>query len=160
MKLEIRLSEEEKQKVLKARFNHPSPKVQMRLEALYLRSLGKSYWEIKEIIGCSHASLARWFKIYVESGLDGFMTIEFYRPSGVLEEHRGTLEDYFRMNPPSSVREAVVRIHEMTGVQRSETVIRKFLRSIGMSYRKTGRVPGKANRKAQDEFKKKAWSLF
>jgi transposase len=156
--LRIKLTEDEKEEVLRQRFAHPSPKVQKRMEALHLRTLGKSYSDIMEIIGCSRASVYRWLTIFSETGIEGLKTIEYTRAEGALTPHRESLEEYFKNNPPSSIREAIVRIKDITGVERSERVVREFLRSIGMSYRKTGRVPGKANRQAQEEFKKKAWS--
>lgn len=155
----IRLTQEECEEVLRERFAHPSPKVQKRMEVLYLRHLGKPYSEIKTIVGCSHRSIARWLKIYIEDGLQGLKIIDYRQPPGALEPHRESLEEHFRKNPPASIREAIVRIQDLTGIQRSERVVREFLRSLGMSYRKTGRVPGKADRQAQEEFKKKAWSL-
>lgn len=152
----IQLTEEEKKKVLRERFAHPSPKVQKRMEALHLRSLGKSYSDITTIIGCSRTSVYRWLTIYLEEGIEGLKSIEYNRAEGALEPHRQSLEEYFKNNPPASIREASVRIKERTGVERSERVVREFLRSLGMSYRKTGRVPGKADRQAQEEFKKKS----
>jgi len=155
----IELNKKEAETVLRERFAHPYPKVQRRMEVIHLRSLGKSYAEIEEIVGCSHASVARWLRIYRSSGLEGLKVIDYHRRPGALEAHRGTLESYFKNNPPASIREAIARIKELTGVERSERTIREFLRSLGMSYRKTGRVPGRANREAQEEYKKKAWSL-
>jgi transposase len=76
-----------------------------------------------------------------------------------LTPHEQTIEEYFRSNPPATIREAATKIEELTGIKRSERAIRNFLKSIGMSYRKTGRVPGKANREEQAEFKKKTWIL-
>jgi len=154
----IQLTDEEVQEVLKERFRHPCPKVQKRMEVLHLRNLGKSYSEIIAIVGCSHVSVARWLGIYRNSGLEGLKVINYNRRPGALEIHRGTLESYFKKHPPTSIREATARIKKLTGVERSERVVREFLRSLGMSYRKTGRVPGRANREAQEEYKKKAWS--
>lgn len=154
----VKLTEDEAQEVLRERFAHPCPKVQRRMEVLHLRHLGKSYSEIIEIVACSHSSVARCLRMYHSGGLQALKVIDYNRPPSVLESHRRALESYFKENPPSSVREAISRIRELTGVERSERVVRKFLRSCGMSYRKTGRVPGKADRKAQEEFKKKAWS--
>ena len=155
----IKLSREETATVLRERFAHPCPKVQRRMEVIHLRSLEKSYAEIVEIVGCSHSSVARWLRIYRSSGLEGLKVIDYHRRPGAQEAHRETLESVFKDNPPASIREAVARIKELTGVERSERTVREFLRLLGMSYRKTGRVPGRANREAQEEYKKKAWSL-
>lgn len=67
----IELNKKEAETVLRERFAHPYPKVQRRMEVIHLLSLGKSYAEIEEIVGCSHASVARWLRIYRSSGLEG-----------------------------------------------------------------------------------------
>jgi uncharacterized protein YneF (UPF0154 family) len=39
-----------------------------------------------------------------------------------------SLETYFRDNPPASIKEAQKEIEEITGVKRSETQMREFLK--------------------------------
>ena len=74
--------------------------------------------------------------------------------------HTETIEGYFREHPPKSIQEACLKIEELTSLKRGETPVRKFLKSIGMSLRKTGAVPGKADPAVQEEFKKKHSSQF
>lgn len=141
------------------RYTHPLPMVQKRLHAIYLRIIGKKYREIAEIIGCSEASVGNWIRIFRDQGFEELKKIDMARPQSKLSLHQQTIEDFFRKNPPASIREAIVKIKELTGIERSERVVRDFLKSIGMGYRKSGRVPGKANLEEQAEFKKKFWSL-
>ena len=138
------------------RYEHPLPMVQKRLHAIYLRAQGKKYEAIAQIVGCSQASVGNWIRIFKKSGLAGLKAVNLARPQSQLALHHQTLEEHFRSNPPATVREASAKIQELTGIQRSERVVRGFLRSIGMDYRKTGRVPGKANREEQAKFKKKS----
>lgn len=153
------LSSEEREEVLRERFAHPNKIIQQRMEVLHLRSLGKTYPEISEIVGCCEASIAKWLAIYRREGLIGLKTLKYGRPQCELAKHRDELEKHFKEHPIPSIREAQVKIEELTGLKRSERVVREFLRSMGMSYRKSGRVPGKADREAQEQFKKKRWSL-
>ena len=153
------LSPEEREEVLRERFAHPNKIIQQRMEALHLRYLGKTYPEIAKIVGCCEASVSKWLGIYRQEGLIGLKTLKYGRPQCELSKHREQLEKYFKEHPIPSIREAQVKIEELTGLRRSERVVREFLRSMGMSYRKSGRVPGKANREAQEQFKKKHWSL-
>ena len=155
----LQLSPAEQGKVLRERFAHPNKIIQQRMETLHLRSLGKTYSEISQIIGCCEASVSKWLRIYRCEGLTGIKTLKYGREQSKLAKHREKLEKYFKEHPIPSIREAQVKIEELTGLKRSERVIREFLRSMGMSYRKSGRVPGKADREAQEEFKKKCWSL-
>lgn len=155
----LELSPEERKEVLHERFSHPSKIIQQRMETIHLRSLGKTYFEISQIVGCCEASVSKWLRIYRCEGLAGLKVLKYGREQSKLSGHREMLEQYFKDNPIPSIREAQVKIEELTGLKRSERVVREFLRSMGMSYRKSGRVPGKVNREAQEEFKKKYWSL-
>lgn len=146
-------------KINRERYEHPLPMVQKRLHAVYLRALGNKYKGIALIVGCSQASVGNWISIFKKEGMEGLKRVDLARPQSKLALHRQTIEDYFRSNPPATIREAIAKIEELTGIKRSERAVREFLKSIGMNYRKTGRVPGKADREAQAEFKKKAWIL-
>jgi transposase len=78
----------------------------------------------------------------------------FYKPQSELCEHTKTIEAYFREHPPASVKEAMAKIKELTGIQRSENRVREFLKSIGMSPRKVGMIPAKADPDEQESFLK------
>jgi len=43
------------------------------------------------------------------------------------------LEAHFRKNPPASIKEAQQEIEEITGVKRSETQVREFLKKNSIS---------------------------
>jgi transposase len=141
------------------RFHHPDPRVQVRLEALYLRSQGVANGEIQRWCGISKASFQRYLMIYVSGGIDALKRIEHYRPHSELHSHRSTLEAAFAQDPPATVAEAAVRIAAVTGIERKPTQVRQFLRSLGMKPLKVGMIPAKADVVAQETFKKKVWSL-
>lgn len=155
----IKVEQQILEQIDRERYTHPLPMVQKRLHAIYLRINGKKYREIAEIVGCSEASVGNWIRIFRQHGLKEIKKVDMARPQSKLSLHKQTIEEYFRKNPPASIREAIVKIKELTGLERSERVVRDYLKSIGMGYRKSGRVPGKANLEAQAEFKKKFWSL-
>lgn len=155
----IKIEQKTLDQIEQERYTHPLPMVQKRLHAIYLRVIGKKYNEIAQIVGCSEASVGNWIRIFRNKGLEELKKVDMARPQSKLSLHQQTIEDYFRKNPPASIREAIVKIKELTGIERSERVVRDFLKSIGMGYRKSGRSPGKANLEEQAEFKKKFWSL-
>lgn len=155
----ITIERAELDRIDRERYTHPLPMVQKRLHVIYLRAMGKKYREIAEIVGCSEASVGNWIRIFRHDGFDELKKVDMARPQSKLALHQQTIEDYFRKHPPASIREAIVKIKELTGIERSERVVRDFLKSIGMEYRKSGRVPGKANREEQEAFKKKCWNL-
>ncbi|MFZ2070857.1 MAG: transposase [Halobacteriota archaeon] len=71
-----------------------------------------------------------------------------------MSQHRTTIEEYFREHPPASVKEAMAKIEELTGIKRSENRVREFLKSIRMAPRKVGMIPAKADPEVQESFLK------
>jgi transposase len=137
------------------RFHHPDPRVQVRMEALYLRSQEVANGEILRLCGISKASFHRYLKAYVKGGIEQLKQINHYRPQSELATHRLTLEAYCREHPPASVAEAAATIADLTGIVRKPTQVRQFLRALGMQPRKVGMIPAKADVAVQEAFKKK-----
>lgn len=139
------------------RFHHPDPRVQVRMEALYLRSQEVDNREIVRLCGISKASFHRYLTAYVRGGIEELKQIEHYRPQSELHPHRPTLEAYFQQHPPATVAEAAARIEALTGIARKPTQVRQFLQSLGMKPLKVGMIPAKADVEAQETFKKNGW---
>jgi transposase len=92
---------------------------------------------------------------YQEGGIEKLKEIRFNRPESELKKHKKTIEEYFESNPPATINEAVKRIEELTGIKRSPTQVRKFLKSIGMRCLKVGTIPSKVDVEAQDSYREK-----
>jgi len=127
------------------RFHHPHPRVQQKMEALLLKSQGLAHEEICRIVGITGNTLRAYLREFMAGGVEGFKQLRFTGARGELAAHRTTLEAYFREHPPATIKEAVVKIEELTGIQRGETRVRQFLTSIGMRGLKVGFVPAKAD---------------
>lgn len=140
------------------RFHHPDPRVQVRMEALYLRSQGVANRDILRLCGISKASFHRYLTAYVTGGLEQLKRLEPRRPRSALHQHRTTIEADFRQHPPATVAEAAARIEALTGIARKPTQVRQFLKVLGMKPRKVGMIPAKADVEAQEAFKKTVWS--
>ena len=141
------------------RFLHPNPKVQLRLEALFLKSHKLPHEDICRMLDIHITTLSRWIRIFREQGLKGVTSLGYGNRKSDLEPFKGTLKEYFEKKPPASVAEAATKIKDLTGVQRGLTQIRQCLRSMGFKFRKAGSIPGKVDPEKQEEFKKKLWSL-
>jgi transposase len=135
------------------RYHHPHPRVQQKMEALWLKSRGLPHREISRLTGICATTLTSYLRAYQEGGLEALKEIRFHRPKSELEAHRGTLEDYFRAHPPATIKEAMAKIEQLTGVRRSEERVRVFLKGLGMACRKVGMMPAKADVEAQQSFK-------
>src|SRR5712692_1450100 len=89
------------------RFHHPDPRVQVRMEALYLRSQGVANHDILQLCDISKASFHRYLTAYVTGGLEQLKHLEPRRPRSALHHHCTTLEAEFRQRPPATVAAAI-----------------------------------------------------
>jgi transposase len=134
-------------------------KIRKKAEVLYLKSLNFSHSDIQRITRISRPTLATYIKEYKEGGVKKIKELNFYRPISELDKHSEALKKYFDEHPPQNSNEALMIIEEKTGIKRSPTQIREFLKRIGLKIRKVGFVPGKLcneeKQKEQEDFKKK-----
>ncbi len=110
------------------RYNHLSTLVQRRMDAIRLKAHGFLHKDIAEVIGISENTLRDYFELYEQGGIEKLKEINYYKPEGELVKHIVSLEAYFRENPPASIKEAQKEVEEITGVKRSETQVREFLK--------------------------------
>jgi len=127
------------------RFHHPHPRVQLKMEAVYLKSQGLSHQDICRLVRISENTLRSYLRQFQEGGVERLKRTDWTGTESELDEHRETLEDYFRKTPPRSTAEAAAEIERITGVRRSLTQVRKFLKGLGLKYRKVGMIPAKAD---------------
>ena len=151
--ISITFSEAEKEVLNRERYYHPHPRVRRKMETLWLKSQGLSHQEICRLAGISGPTLCRYLKDYQEGGPEKLKVVNFYQPESELMSHRETIEAYFRGHPPATIKQAMAKIEELTGLKRSEPQVRKFLKAIGMKCRKVGMLPAKADPEKQEQFK-------
>ena len=130
--IKIKFTEADKQALNYQRYHHHHPRVKVKMEALWLKSQGLSHKEIIRLTGISPNTLRSYFRDYLEGGIEKLKEINFYRPKSDLIKHKGKIEDYFHKFPPSSTNEAIVKIEQITGIKRSATQVRVFLKSLGI----------------------------
>lgn len=110
------------------RYRHPFPIVQRRMEALWLKSHGLPHAQIAKLVGISENTLRDYFQLYAIGGLEKIREVHFYRPQSDLMAHFTSLEAYFQAHPPASIKEAQSTIEAITGIRRSATQVREFLK--------------------------------
>jgi transposase len=98
------------------------------METLLLKAHDLSHEQIEEIVGVSGNTIREYFDLYQQGGIEKLKEINYNKPKGELVKHIVSLETYFRENPPASIKEAQKEIEEITGVKRSETQVREFLK--------------------------------
>src|SRR5512135_3714707 len=134
------------------RFHHPHPRVQLKMEAVYLKSQGLPHHEICRLARISENTLRTYLRPVQEGGVERLKRFDWAGTASDLDEHRQTLEDSFRENPPRSTGEAAAAIERITGIRRSLTQVRSFLKGMGLKFRKLGMIPAKADADEQARF--------
>ena len=130
-------SEQERGQLRRERFEHPHPRVQLRMEVLWLISCGESYSSAARLADVSDATVDRYVAIYRERGIEGLKQFDWQGPTSELAAHRTSLEEEFRARPPHTtapphtIAEACRRIEEATGVKRGLTQVRHFFKKSG-----------------------------
>ena len=127
------------------RYHHPLPHVQKRMELVYLKSQGVRHQEIARLCHISRQTLVTTLHLYQEGGIERLKRFHFAGQPSALNAHHSALEASFRTHPPRTVAEAQATIEQLTGIRRSPTQIRAFLKRIGMQVRKVGAMPGRAH---------------
>ena len=140
------------------RLHHPHPRVQQKMWTVWLKAQGLRYNKICQLAGISENTLRSYLRDFLEGGVQGLKKLSFYRPTSALDDHRESLEAFFRQHPPMSAVQAREEIHRITGLRRGLTQTREYLHRLGLDFRKVGAVPAKADPIAQDDFKKNCWS--
>jgi transposase len=134
------------------RFHHPHPRVQQKMEAVYLKSQGLPHSEICRLTRISENTLRSFLRQYQDGGIERLKRIDWAGTTSELDEHRETLEEFFRQNPPRSTTQAAAEIERITGVKRGPTQVRQFLKGLGLKFRKVGMIPAKADAEVQAKF--------
>ncbi len=152
--IRVEFSDEDKTVLSYERYNHPHPFVQRKMEALWLKSQGLAHKDICRLTNVCSTTLTEYVRSYQRGGIEALKMLAFRRPRSDLEDHRATLEAYFREHPPTSAKQAMATIEKLTGVKRSPERVRTFLKRMGMKCRKVGMIPAKADIDTQEDFKK------
>jgi transposase len=155
--LKINVTESDMKLLKHERYNHPHPRVMLKMDVLYLKGLGLSNDLINTITGVCGNTMREYWKQYEEGGIERLKEVNFYKPSSELQEYSGTIEAYFKESPPSSISQASAIIEKIAGIKRGETQIRKLLKSMNFRYIKSYSVPAKALTEEKKPNKENFW---
>jgi transposase len=127
------------------RYHHPAPAVQKRMDVVYLKSQGVPHHAIARLCRMSRQTVVTILHLYQDQGIERLKHFYFAGQPSALNDHQSTVEAYFRTHPPRTVADAQATIAQLTGIRRSPTQIRAFLKRMGMQVRKVGAMPGRAH---------------
>jgi transposase len=125
-----------------ARYHHPDPRVQERMEILWLKSKDEPHGRIAELADVSRSTVQRTLRIYATKGLDGIRSFGWKGQPSALTPHAATIEEDFCRHPPHTAHDAARRIEALTGVRRKASRVRKFMKEdLGMKCLKVAPIP-------------------
>jgi len=119
------------------------------MEIMWLKSCDLDTDEIARLAAACANTVRQCFHEYAAGGLEQLQTMNYYQPQSALAAHTSTLQEHFEKHPPATVKAAMHDIETLTGIKRSETQVRTFMKKIGLKCRKVGMLPAKADPDAQ-----------
>jgi transposase len=153
----IRFTEEDRRALAHDRYCYPDPRVQRKMEVLWLKSHGLNHDDIAAYADVSRRTVQRYLDEYLEGGLPRLRRCRWHHPEGVLAGHAATLGDYFRQHPPRCAKQARAIIEQQTGVRRGLSQVRHFLKDrLGLRWRKTGAIPVPPKETVEEHARKQA----
>src|SRR5512135_3937462 len=124
------------------RYYHPDPRVQRKMEVLWLKSHDLPHDLLAAYADVSRRTVQRYLDEYLQGGLPRLRRCPWHQPQSVLVEHEDSLEEHFQKHPVRSAKQARAIIEQQTGIRRSLTQVRHFLKDrLGLRWRKTGAIP-------------------
>ena len=128
MTIQLEFTPEILKELLYHRYHHLAPLVQRRMDALWMKAHGLPHHQIAELVGVTENTIREYFELYQHGGLEKLKELNYYRPESQLNAHVVSLEAYFREHTPASIKEAQSEVEAITGVKRSATQVREFLK--------------------------------
>jgi transposase len=124
------------------RYHHPEPRVQRKVEVIWLKSHGLAHDRIAASADVSRRTVQRDLDEYLEGGLQRLCRGRSSQPRTALLEHEVSLEEHFEAHPVRSIKQARAVIEQKTGIRRGLTQVRHFLKDrLGFRGRRTGAIP-------------------
>jgi len=124
----LTFTDEDCEALRRERYEHPHPRVQQRMEGMWLLSQGLTRTEAGRLAGVSRSTVERYVTAWRQGGLTALRASSWEGPVSDLTDHRDVLAEAFRQQPPHPVAEACGRIEAIAGVKRRPTQVRKFLK--------------------------------
>ena len=118
------------------RYTHPHPRVQRKLHTLYLVGLGYPRHDVARVVGVSEGTVRNYLHAYAAGGLEALRQFNPHPTSAALDAYTDTIRQAFVEQPPHTVQEAVDRIEKVTGIRRSPTAVRTWLKKTGWAFGK------------------------
>ena len=137
----IQLTEDEQRIVNEERASHPHLLVRNKMLTIWLLHCGVTRQKAAEIVGVSRATVQRYVDAYCKGGLEGLRHSSVQKAVSELATFRDIIRASFEEAPVCTIAEACYRIEKLTGIRRSPTQVRKFLKGLGLKWQRIRAIP-------------------
>ncbi len=94
-----------------------------------------------EVAGVGRATVQRYLAAFRDGGLDGLRQWDVKGPVSDLAAYRDRIRESFEKAPVCTIAEACERLDQLTGLRRGPTQVRKFLKDLGLKWRRARAIP-------------------
>jgi transposase len=151
--IEIHLTDQEIQDLNEA-IDDPShsEKTKIKLLVIRMRHEGAKTGFISKCLNLHANTVTNYLNEFQSGKLPATLEDRYYKPTSSLDPFLACLRCSFRACPVADAKQAVQRIHKLTGIRLSESQSRRFMKNLGLKLRKTAPVPGKCDHQLQFDF--------
>ena len=150
--IELNISEKDILILKDLQCQHPHHVVRQRALILLLKHQKIPHHKIAAIVGTCENTVRRCFFGYLQGGIEFVTTINFYKPKSKLKSFDAIIKEHFGHKPPTSIAQACAEVTRITGISIKNTQMRKYLKYLGMDFRKVSSIPAKTDVDAQKQF--------
>ena len=137
----VHLTEEQQRIVHEERVSHPNLRVREKMLVIWLLHCGATRDHAAVVVGASRATVQRYVAAFRAGGLDGLRQCHVYRPASEMAAYRDLIRESFEKQPACTMAEACDRIFRLTGLRRSPSQVRKFLKDMGLKFHRVRMIP-------------------
>lgn len=124
-----------------------------RIKVVYDLGRGLKPEDVANFLMLDEKTVRQYFKTYKEKGIEGLLRTAYIgSESRLTPEQKAELTQYLDENLIQTTKEVIDHVYKTYKVRYSRSGMTKLLHELGFSYKKPKRIPGKANRQAQEEF--------
>ena len=151
--IRLEISEKDQEAIAEA-LDDPSidERYKRRLLAIRMHELNVPHGSIAKTLNLSDDTVTNYLKRFQDEGLKALLDNRYYQPTSQVAPFFDAIKSSLDEEPVSTANEAANRIFKLTKVQLSETQARRIMKQLGLQYRKTAGIPGKADPQLQLDF--------
>ncbi len=127
-------------------------RIKRKLMVVRMHDLDVPHSKIAAALNVSGNTVTNYLKLYETGGLATLMENNYYQPSSRAEPFFERIKQSLDEDPVFTTMEGAARIEQISGIAFSEDQARRIMKRLGLQYRKTAAVPGKADGQMQFDF--------